>query len=340
MSLLATWRPALGSLEEPIRIADFMLPHLRRWLDRTWLEAGVPLRLPPPTISLCTDASTAGWGAHMLPSFETVSGTWSDELATTHINELELRAVFLALRHWGDALANKSVMVLSDNSTVVAYIRKQGGTLAPHLCLLVWEMLRCCDSRGIRVEVRHIPGKLNVLAESLSRRDQIVHTEWSLCPLTFDRICARYGKPHIDLFATRWNKKLPTFVSPFPDPTAFAIDALSIRWEEMFAFAYPPSVLVPKVIQKIKETVCSVVLVAPLKWDKSWVSDLLDLASEVPRKIPPKLKLLKQPRQMLFHPCPERLKLHVWKLSNKPSQADATRVRQWKESRPLEGPPL
>ena len=34
----------------------------------------------------------------------------------------------------------------------------------------------------------------------------------------------------IDLFAMRFNNKLPLFVSPVPDPLATAVDTLSMLW--------------------------------------------------------------------------------------------------------------
>ena len=34
----------------------------------------------------------------------------------------------------------------------------------------------------------------------------------------------------IDLFAMRFNNRLPVFVSPVPDPLATAVDALSQPW--------------------------------------------------------------------------------------------------------------
>ena len=340
MALMAFWRPCSGRLDQKVPIADFAKPHLRRWLDEDWLRRGVPLKPPEASRSICTDASGSGWGAHLLPSFEEIRGVWSGEEADKHINELELLAVFIALKHWESQLRDLPVMVLSDNSTTVCYIRKQGGTRAPHLCLLVWQILHWCDERGITLMARHIPGKLNVAADALSREGQIVHTEWSLCPRVFERICLTFGRPLVDMFATRWNAKLPTFVSPFPDPQAYAIDALSLDWKQMSIYAFPPTVLVPKVIKKIQASTCQVILVAPLKWGRSWISELLELATEIPRKIQISDKLLKQPRKLLFHPCPERLALHVWKLSSEPSPAESSVVRRWRESQPLEGPPL
>jgi hypothetical protein len=35
------------------------------------------------------------------------------------------------------------------------------------------------------------------------------------------------------------NHKLDTFVSPVPDPLTYAVDAMSISWKGMFAYAFP-----------------------------------------------------------------------------------------------------
>jgi hypothetical protein len=35
--------------------------------------------------------------------------------------------------------------------------------------------------------------------------------------------------------------KVTTFVSPVPDPRVYAVDAMSLSWEGMFAYAFPHS---------------------------------------------------------------------------------------------------
>ena len=57
---------------------------------------------------------------------------------------------------------------------------------------------------------------------------QVIQTEWSLTQQVFNLLCSRWARPHVDLFATRFNHKLPKFVSPVPDLTAWAVDALSL----------------------------------------------------------------------------------------------------------------
>ena len=41
----------------------------------------------------------------------------------------------------------------------------------------------------------------------------------------------------------RFNRKLPLFVSPVPDPMASAVDALSLPWENLDAYAFPATAI-------------------------------------------------------------------------------------------------
>ena len=76
------------------------------------------------------------------------------------------------------------------------------------------------------------------------------HPEWSLFQEVFQAICSRWHRPQIDLFATRFNK-LPLIVSPVLDSLATAVDALSLPWEDLDAFAFPPASILGKVVEKL-----------------------------------------------------------------------------------------
>ena len=69
----------------------------------------------------------------------------------------------------------------------------------------------------------------SVVADKLSKVGQTIQTEWSLLQEVFQTICSRWHRPQIDRFATRFNNKLPLFVSPVPDSLATAVDALSLH---------------------------------------------------------------------------------------------------------------
>ena len=55
------------------------------------------------------------------------------------------------------------------------------------LCALLWRILTWCSQRQVTLKARHIPGRLNVIADKLSRLGQAIQTEWSLLPWFFNR---------------------------------------------------------------------------------------------------------------------------------------------------------
>ncbi|CAG2222302.1 unnamed protein product [Mytilus edulis] len=161
-----------------------------------------------------------GWGAYL--EGRTASGLWSGAQLEEHINLLEMRAVFLSLRQFQAVIQGQSLLVATDNSTVVAYLQNQGGTHSFSLYHLSKEILLLCHSLNIFLSVRHVPGSQNLLADALSRSRVPVNTEWEIHPSVFQEIILRWDRPHIDLFATSLNHKLETYVSPIPDEKAWA----------------------------------------------------------------------------------------------------------------------
>ena len=123
------------------------------------------------SIQLFTDASNEGWGAHLDQS--STKGLWSDQEKRLHINVLELKAVSVALRSFKDQCQNQTVLVATDNSTVVTYVNKQGGTLSVEMCALLWKIMTWCHRYHITLKARHIPGCLNMMADLLSRSNQV-----------------------------------------------------------------------------------------------------------------------------------------------------------------------
>ena len=203
---------------------------------------------------------------------------------------------------------------------MVACINKQGGTHSAEMCALLWKIMTWCHHYHITLKARHIPGCPNVMADLLSRSNQVQSTEWSLHPQVFKQICQKWFTPHVDLFATHLNHKLPLYVSPVPDPKAWGIDALNINWTNLMAYAYPPTALLHKVIQKIKQCHCLIIVIAP-GWPgmpRFW--DLVQLSTEIPLQLPVSTTLLKQSHKYVFHNNPQQLNLHAWCLGADNSQ--------------------
>ena len=81
------------------------------------------------------------------------------------------------------------------------------------------------------LSVYHIPGKLNVRADQLSRLSKKLNDdmEWELDSNIFNTIQHRMGFCEIDMFSSGKNCKLTKYVSYLPDPKAYAINAFSLN---------------------------------------------------------------------------------------------------------------
>ena len=305
------WSQRQADLDCLLPVDLDLVTALRQWLDREWLLRGVPLVPLPTTLTICTDASLEGWGSslggHML------SGTWPKWKIPTHINWLELRAVLLALRGFAHLISGQCVLLLTDNSSTVSYLRKQGGLHSVDLYDLTREVYLLTERLGVNLVVRHIPSKRNVLADALSRSSPLA-TEWKLNTDVF-QLLQSLAPLSIDLFATRLNNQLPVFVCPFPDEEAVAADALSIPWTfQSVMYAFPPSVLLPQVLSKIRsERVPLVLVVAPLHPRQTWFTDMIELSLTHAIRLPLLHPMLAQAHWV--HENPSILHLHAWMLS-------------------------
>ena len=281
-----------------------------------------------PTITP-NKTSKEGWGAHL--NERTARGSWSLPESKLHINYLELKAVFLALKEFQDLCAYKMVLVATDNTTVVSHINKEGGMRSGPLCALLWRILTWCTSHQVTLRARHIPGRLNVVADKLSRLGQTIQTEWSLLQEVFQTICSSWHRPNIDLFATRFNNKLPQFVSPVPDPQAVAVDALSLPWEDLDAYAFPPAANLGKVVEKLQDSPCKrIILIAPGWPNMPWFWDLVAMSSQIPLSLPNLPNLLTQPFSQIPHRNLTNLNLHAWLLEPQQSRSRVS-LRQWQQ---------
>lgn len=86
---------------------------------------GVLFVNPRPIVSLISDASDLGWGAHL--SVLQTQGLWSWEELVLHINVRELRAIRLVCGVFLPQLSGWVVQVLTDNTASMFCVNRQGG---------------------------------------------------------------------------------------------------------------------------------------------------------------------------------------------------------------------
>ena len=247
LHLLREWSPSQGDQLDLIQVPSQVRQAARWWLDPANIFLGAPVVPPEPNIRLYTDACMKGWGAHCAD--QTFQGLWTAQEQLLHINVLEMRAVYMALMCVNTSPGDR-VMVSTDNTSAVAYINHLGGTRSESLWRETETLFHLVIGRCVTLRAVHIPGRLNVIADLLSRDGQVLPTEWSLHPEITRALFRVWGKPHIDLFATRYNNKCDVFVSPVPDHLALETDAFSISWDGIWAYAFPPHSVMAQVLHR------------------------------------------------------------------------------------------
>ena len=88
------------------------------------------------------------------------------------------------------------------------------------------------------ISPQFIMGKHNVLADALSRPNQILGSEWTLKQEVFRDLCRRWSVS-IGLFATSQNHSCSLYFSPYHNHNAMGTDALLRNWNGWQAYAFP-----------------------------------------------------------------------------------------------------
>jgi hypothetical protein len=318
--LHSQFRWGVHPLDFPVALNSKCFIALEWWSDLENLSKGQPLGPFQPDHTLFTDASLTSWGAHV--DELQFSGQWTWIESKMSINQLELLAVIRALQALPPSWRGSKLMIASDNSSTIAYINKFGGTRSQPMLELTLQLYLLAQSLSLTLRARHIPGRLNRLADSLSRRHQVVNTEWILMMPVCRLVLDLWGSPTLDLMAmsqtTRQTTRLPVYVSPFPDPKALAVDAMSFEWTNLDAYIFPPWPMIALVLQKLKLEPCEVTAIIPFWPNRPWFPDLLELLVQQPRVLPVRQDLLAMPHNRLQHGNVKALALLACRLSSKP----------------------
>ncbi|XP_053354207.1 uncharacterized protein LOC128526406 [Clarias gariepinus] len=302
---------AARHLNRRLTVTPSCMSALLPWREPRLLRQGSPIGRVSFRKVVSTDASLSGWGA--LCDGSAIRGAWSQEQRRLHINYLELLAVFLALRHFRLALTGHHVLIRTDNTTVVSYINRQGGTRSLPLLKLSHSLLLWSTVHLLSLRATHIPGHLNLGADLLSRGGPLVR-EWRLHPWVVAQIWERFGRAAVDLFASKENAHCPLFFSITDRNAPLGIDALAHSWPPALLYAFPPVELILPVTERVRQQGLSLILVAPHWPAKLWYAEIVSLLAAEPWKLPLLRDLLSQAGGEVVHPRPELWNLHAYLL--------------------------
>ena len=213
---------------------------LRWWCTEGRLEEGISLALRSDQM-FWSDASNLGWGATVEDQF--ASGVWLEGEVSLSINQRELLAVERGLRALCSCLEGRVVAVFSDNTTAVAYLRRQGWTLSPALNAVAQRILRWAERLNIILMPQFVPGKNNVVVDALSRPNQVLGSEWMLHQDVFNWLCQRWPVT-VDLFASSLSHCCSVYFA--------GTDAMLQSWDSLQAYAFPPFTMIGQVLAKVR----------------------------------------------------------------------------------------
>ena len=101
----------------------------------------------------------------------------------------------------------------------------------------------------------------------------------------------------------------------------------------LHAYAFSPFILIPAVLEKIRQHQCRIVLIAPFWPQQQWFSELLLLLVSAPIRLPLIPRLLTQSKGRFVHQNLPILDLHAWELSNNQSE-----IRNFHKTLPILSP--
>ena len=311
------------NFDSQCRLNDKAITEIKWWVENITDSFSYINNIPEIDKIIYTDASKhegGGWGAYDKINGD-INGRWSVEEQQYDINYLELKAIKLALCSYVPCFEQcYHVRIMSDNTSAISYINKQGGTHNLDLNDLAVEIWNYCIDVGIYISAAHIPGRHNKLADEASRKFQDA-SEWMLCPKIFKQLTDKFGIPEIDLFASRLNHQLPMYASWKPDPESAFIDAMQIKWTGKYIYAFPPFSMIWPILTKIRQDrVQDVLMVVPQWPTQSWYPTLMRMrkqGTEIRKIASTKLRL---PGTNQQHPLAPKLQMIAVRCSHQVQQ--------------------
>ncbi len=220
----------------------------------------LPYQLPETIIF--SDASSTGCGAVLNSSRSKCFRPFKPFECIESSTARELKAVIFALESFQNQIAQKPVLLLTDNQACAKIIAS--GSMKPHLQRLALKIFAFAIRNQTNLDARWIPRESNTEADSLSKMFE--SDDWAVRPLFFRHFDRIWGPYTFDRFADHENKQLHKFNSRFCCPGSAGIDAFALNWGETNNnWLVPPVHLIARAVQHLVACKAKGTLVCP-KW--------------------------------------------------------------------------
>ena len=269
---------------------------------------------PKDHIQLATDVSGEGWGGIIVDSHQEAQGAWDRSTSSRSSNFREISAVLMTLTSFLPLLKGKSVQILSDNITTVAYINFQGG-VSQEITKVATSIWSLAVRNSIDIQAKYLPLYMNCQADALSRIP--AKYEWILHPRIYAYLDAVHGPHTMDRFTSAMTTHCQRYNSLFLDPHTSGVDALrQTDWQVHNNFVNAPFRLLNKVINTVCAQKAQATIIVPWWPAQTWFQRPRRLSVCPPIKLP-KAKYICFP--LLCH-IPEpvnnpRWKLYAWRMN-------------------------
>jgi ribonuclease HI len=252
-----------------------LLGEILWWNKRITANRPQPLTEWPTVATMTTDASPAGWGAILHTQADEqpdlTFGFCNEEQKGWTSNAKELWAVWKGLKYFGKdrrLLPRTTVLIRSDNSTVVGELNRQSATAS--LARQLRRLLTLAARWQIRLTAAHIPGVQNTTADRLSRMGR--EREYYLKEEYLTRVKKELAiQPDMDPFAA----------SPYirsETATGHPKEAFAQNWTGHRVFLHPPPHMITRVLSKMRQEKTQGILIAPTWKSQPWSPSLSQLS--------------------------------------------------------------
>lgn len=180
-----------------------------------WNGRAIIIPSGPPDMTITSDAS-GRWGCGAWCQHHWFYLQWTNDIQCKHITVKELIPILVATLIWGPCFTGKRVLSNCDNSATVAVLNSRYSKDKD-----LMQLLRCLffveASFQFRLTARHLPGKLNDIADDLSRnriaafQSKLPHADPHPTPIP-PSLLQWLLQPQADWTSPSWIQQFATFV--------------------------------------------------------------------------------------------------------------------------------